>query len=80
MLDDIDDVESNTFNIIRKVLINEFRNVHLHNLVETLGDVDSLHIQYIKKNFYTDKTITTTLRDKIFDLYAQEIVEEFSEP
>ena len=67
-------IEYNTINIIRKILINEFSDVDLDKLVEILRTFDDLYIEYLGRKCYLDKSLITTLRDKIFDLYEQKMI------
>ena len=41
-------VELNTFNIIRKVLIDEFENVNLDKLAEMFKTLNDLYIEYLR--------------------------------
>ena len=68
-------VESGTFNIIRKILKDEFRDIDLDKLFEMMTNLDDLHIDYLRRKVYFDKSLITTLRDKIYDLYDQKMVE-----
>ena len=71
-------VELNTFIIIRKILINEFENVDLDKLVELIKTLDDLYIEYLKMKVYYDKSLIAILRNKIFEMYEQKIVEKSS--
>ena len=68
--------EYNTFIIIRKTLIDEFSNVDFGKLLELLGTLDDLYIEYLRITLYFDKSLITTLRGKIFDMHDQKMVEE----
>ena len=70
------DIEYNTFNIIRKILTDEFENVDVDKLVEVLKNLDDLYIVYLKMNVYFDKTPVNTLRYKFFDIYEQKLVRD----
>ena len=69
-------VEMSTFNIIRKILIDEFEDIDLDKLVEMLRTLDDLYIEYLRMEVYIDKSLMTTLRNKIFDMYDQKMVEK----
>ena len=71
-------VELNTFNIIRKILTDEFENINLDEIVEMLKTIDDLFIENQRMKVYVDKSPITTLRNKIFDMYDQKMVEEFN--
>ena len=76
LFDIISGVEYNTFMIIRKILIDEFSNVDFDKLIELLRTFDDLYIEDLRKTLYFDKSLITTLRAKIFDMYDQKMVEE----
>ena len=67
------DVELNTINIIRKTLTDEFEDIDLDKLVEMLRTLDDLNIEYLRMKVYFDKSLITTLRKKIFDMYDQKM-------
>ena len=69
-------VQLSTFNIIRKILIDEFENINLDKKVEMLKTVGDLYIEYLRMKVYFDKSLVTTLRNKIFDMYDQKMVEK----
>ena len=69
-------VEYHTFNNIRQILIDEFNNIYLDKLVEMLRTLDDLYIEYLRKKVYFDKSLITTLREKICDMYEQKKVEK----
>ena len=69
-------VELSTLNIIRKILIDEFENINLDKLVEMLKTLDDLYIEYLRMKVYFAKSLITTLRNKIFDMYDQKMVEK----
>ena len=69
-------VELGTFNIIRKILIDEFEDIDLDKLVEMLRTLDNIYIEYLRMKVYFDKSLITTLRNKIFDMYDQKMVEK----
>ena len=62
-------VKLSTINIIRKTLIDEFENINLDKLVEMLKTLDDLYIEHLRIKI-------TTLRNKIFDMYDQKMVEK----
>ena len=68
--------EMNTFIIIRKILINEFENVDLDKLVEMIKTLDDLNIEYLKMKVYHGKSLIAILRNKIFEMYEQKMVEK----
>ena len=68
-------VEMSTFIIIRKVLINEFENIDLDKLVEMLQTLDDLYIECVKMKVYFDKSLITTLRNKIVETYDLKIID-----
>ena len=69
-------VELSTFNIIRKIIIDDFENVDLDKLVKMLKSLDDFYIEYLRMKVYFDKPLITTLRKEIFDMYDQKIVEK----
>ena len=73
-------VELKTFIIIRKVLINEFENIDLDKLVEMIKTLGDLYIEYLKMKIYFDKSLTTILRNKMFEMYDQKMVEKSNNP
>ena len=73
-------VELSTFNIIRKILIDELENIDLDELVEMLRTLDDLYIEYLRMKLYFDKSLITTLRNKIFDMYDQKMVDKSNNP
>ena len=60
-----------TFNIARNILKVEFEDKTLDELYELLKTLDDLCTEYIRMNAYFDKTLLTTLRDKIFNRYTE---------
>ena len=62
-----------TFNIIRKILIDEFNNKNDYKLIEILKKLDDIFINYIKKDVNCDKTLIKPLRDNIFERYEQKM-------
>ena len=69
----ISGLDYNTFNIIRKILIDEFNNIDDDKLIEILKNLDDIDINYIKMNVNFDKTLITPLRDNIFEIYEQKM-------
>ena len=69
-------VELSTFNINRKILIDEFENIDSDKLVELLETLDDLNIEYLRMKVYFDKSLITTLRNKIFDMYDQKKIDK----
>ena len=62
-----------TFNIIRKILIDEFNNINDDKLIEILKNLDDIFINYIKMDVNFDKTLIKPLRDNIFEIYEQKM-------
>ena len=69
-------IEYNTFNIIRKILIDEFEDVDLDKLVEMLRNLDVFFIEYLRMKVYFDRPLIITLRDKIVDIYEQKMIKK----
>ena len=69
-------VELNTFIIFRKILIDEFEIVDLDKLVEMIKTLDDLYRECLKMKVYFDKSLITTLRNRIFEIYYQKMVEK----
>ena len=69
----ISGLDYNTFNIIRKLLIDEFNNVNDDKLIEILKNSDDIYINYIKMDVNFDKTLYKPLRDNIFEIYEQKM-------
>ena len=72
------DEQCDTFNVFRKILIEEFENGDLDKLVELLKNLDDLYIDYLRKKIGFDKSQITTLREMIFDMYDKKICRENS--
>ena len=72
----ISGVELNTFIIIRKILLDEFENIDLDKLVEMMKTLDDLCIECLKMKVYFDKSLITILRNKIFEMYDQKMIEK----
>ena len=62
-----------TFNIIRKILIDEINNINDDKLIEILKNLDDIFIDYIKMNVNFDKSLIIPLGDNIFEIYEQKI-------
>ena len=62
-----------TFNIARKILTDEFEDINLDELYEMLKTLDDLCTEYIRMNVYFDKTLLTTLKDKIFNMSTEKM-------
>ena len=62
-----------TFNIIVKILIDEFNNIDDDKLIEILKNLDDIYIDYIKMNVNFDKTLIKLLRDNIFEIFEQKM-------
>ena len=69
----ISGLDYNTFNIIKKILIEEFINIDDDKLIEILRNLDDINIDYIKRNINFDKTLVESLRDNIFEIYEQKM-------
>ena len=69
-------VELSTFNIIRKILVDEFEKINLDKLVEMLKTLDDVYIEYLSKKVYFDKSLITTLKNKIFDMFDQKMFDK----
>ena len=65
----ISGLEYNTFNIIRKILIDEFNNIDDDKLIGILKNLDDIYIDYLKMNVNFDKTLIKPLRENIFETY-----------
>ena len=62
-----------TFNIIRKILIDEFNNINDDKLIEILKNLDDIYNNYIKMNINFDKTQIKPLKDNIFEIYEMKM-------
>ena len=62
-----------TFNIIRKILIDEFNNINDDKLIEIVKNLDDIFISYIKMDVNFEKTLIKPLRDNIFEIYEQKM-------
>ena len=69
----ISGLDYNTFNIIRKILIDEFNNIDDAKLIKILRNLDDIYINYIKMNVNFDKTLVESLRDNIFEIYEMKL-------
>ena len=72
----INGIEYRIFIVIRKILIGEFSKVYCNKLLELLGNVDSLYMAHLKNEFYSDKSLITVFRMKVFEMFEQKMVEE----
>ena len=66
-------IHYNTFNIITKNSIDEFDDTILDDSCEILRNLDDLCIDYLRRKVYFDKSLLTTLRDKIFVMYEEKM-------
>ena len=69
----ISGLDYNTFNIIRKILIDEFCYIDDDKLIKILKNLDDIYIDYIKKNINFDETLVKPLRDNIFEIYEKKM-------
>ena len=69
----ISGLDYNTFNIIRKILIDEFNNIDADKLIEIFINLDDIFINYLKMDVNFDKTLIEPLRDNIFEIYEQKM-------
>ena len=69
-------VKLSTFNKIRKILTDEFEIIDLDKLVEILKTLDDSYIEYLRMKVCFDKSLITTLKNKIFDMYDQKTVKK----
>ena len=67
-------IHYNTFKIIRKILLDEFEDINLDELYEMLRNLDDLCIDYLRMKVHFDKTLFSTLRDKIFNMYEEKMI------
>ena len=68
-------IEYIVFNNMRKILIDEFEDVDLDKLIEMIRTLDELYMDYLRMKVYFDTSIVKTLRDKIFEMYEQKMIE-----
>ena len=66
-------VDFGIYNIIRNDLIIVFEGDNLDKLFEILTSFDELYTDYLEKRAHFDKSIITTLSDKILILYKEKI-------
>ena len=66
-------LEADIYDIIRNTLITIFADDNVDNLFEILTSYDELYIDYLGKRAHFDKSLITTLRDKILILYKEKI-------
>ena len=69
----ISGLDYNTFNIIRKILLDEFNNIDDDILMKILRNLDDIYINYIKMNINFGKTLVELLKDNIFEIYEMKI-------
>ena len=69
----ISGLDYNTFNIIRKILIDEFNNIDDDKLIKILTNLDDIYVNYIKMNINFDETLVKSLRDNIFEIYEMKM-------
>ena len=62
--------------IFRKILIDEFEDINIDDLYEMLRILDDLWLDYLKMKIYFDKSLVTTLRDKIFVMYEEKKIKK----
>ena len=67
-------IDYSVFKIMRKILIDDFEDVGLDELVEVLGTLDDLYIEYLRKKDFFDRSLVITLREKIFDMWEQKMI------
>ena len=62
------DGKYDTIGVIGTILMDEFKSVDLDKLVEKLGTLDCLFIDYPRKKFVFKKSLVTSLINKINEL------------
>ena len=69
-------IDYGVFKKMRKILIDGLENVDLDGLVEVLGTLDDLYIEYLRMKIYFDRSLVNTLREKIFDMWEQKMIKK----
>ena len=69
-------IDYSVFKKMRKILIDGLENVDLDGLVEVLGTLDDLYIEYLRMKIYFDRSLVNTLREKIFDMWEQKMIKK----
>ena len=69
----ISGLDYSTFNFIRKILIDEFKNIDDDKLINLLKNLEDIYINCKKMNVNFDKTLVKPLRDNIFEIYEQKM-------
>ena len=65
--------ELSNFNIIRKILMDEFEIINSDKLFEMLKTLHDLYIEYLRMKVYFEKSLITTLINETFDMYDQKM-------
>ena len=66
-------VDFGIYDILRNEIIGLFKDCDVDKLFEILTSYDALYIDYLEKRAHFDKSLITTLRDKILILYKEKI-------
>ena len=61
--------EFKKFNCIKKVLANDFRDLHTEKKLNMLNAVDDIQILFVTQVFQNIRLLTDVLRDDIFLLF-----------
>ena len=69
-------IHYNTFNIIRIFFIDEFEGIDLDEIYDMLRTLNDLCIDYLRMKVFSDKSLVTTLTDKIFVLYEEKMIKK----
>ena len=71
---EIDEFEN--FICIKKVLANDFRDLHTEKLMNMLNAVDVIHILFVTQDFQNNRVFTDVLRDDNFLLFNVKLENE----
>ena len=65
--------ELKNFICVKKVLTNNFRNLHTEKIINMLNVVDDIYVLFITQDFQNVRALTNVLRDDIFLLFNEKI-------
>ena len=68
--------EFKNFNCIKKVLANDFRDLHTEKLINMLNAVDDVHILFVTQDFQNNRVLTDVLGYDICLLFNVKIENE----
>ena len=70
---DLERYEFKKFYCIKKVVANDFRDLHTEKLINMLNIADDIYILIVTQDFQNVRVLTDVLRDDVFLLFNQKI-------